>query len=356
MATGTYTWRVTNGSFGVAANWKNNTTGDNPALSPPGINDTANFNATGGTVTGTGSVDRLQINAGASAAWTFNGDFTAATTNVLSATYLAGGSILHLRNRSIPQRLPFSGNINAPTTLQGSTLDSVLGTLNIGYSLYAIPTAGAVLTVQGGGIASALAAAVGVGAAGTLTVTGAGSQFRSVRNTFVDTPDLTSGYLTLGAAATVNNATTPGNGTLKVVSGGALSVDHNLNIGYDQGSSGTATVSTGGVIDVKDGFANVATLAGSRGTLMVNAGGTFKLSFAPQTAVYAINIGGYSSALGAVGAASVVGAGALLDSNNNGGSVGLGKSSTGTLTPSGRRRREVRDDGLECDRLAQHRA
>ena len=51
-----YSWRVWNGAFDVAADWTNTTTGQNPATTPPGPGDTANFSVNGGTITGSGNV------------------------------------------------------------------------------------------------------------------------------------------------------------------------------------------------------------------------------------------------------------------------------------------------------------
>jgi T5SS/PEP-CTERM-associated repeat protein len=88
-------------------------------------------------------------------------------------------------------------------------------------------------------------------------------------------------------------------------------------------------VSSGGVIELKGGAAYIANLAGSNGSLTIGPGGTFKVTEAPQTAFYLLNIGGNSSAIGASGTVTVQGAGALLDLNNNPASIGM--AGTGTL-------------------------
>ena len=56
-----YLWRGGSGLFGTADNWDDQTTNTDPALTPPGAADTAEFNSGAGTITGTGTVANLQF-------------------------------------------------------------------------------------------------------------------------------------------------------------------------------------------------------------------------------------------------------------------------------------------------------
>jgi hypothetical protein len=54
-------WLGGSGVFGTAGNWNDRTTPSDPALTPPGPGDTAQFTTGGGTITGSGTVDTLQF-------------------------------------------------------------------------------------------------------------------------------------------------------------------------------------------------------------------------------------------------------------------------------------------------------
>ncbi len=67
-----FVWLGGSGSFGVASNWEDLTAGTNPAATPPGATDTAEFTTGPGTITGHGTVANLQF-LGA-LAWTIGGN------------------------------------------------------------------------------------------------------------------------------------------------------------------------------------------------------------------------------------------------------------------------------------------
>ena len=94
----TYNWRVLNGVFSDPNSWTNITTGQDPATTPPGAVDAANFvGASTGTITGTGNVLSLAFNADGT--WTLSGpttSITAANILVNDRTTIANGGALIL--------------------------------------------------------------------------------------------------------------------------------------------------------------------------------------------------------------------------------------------------------------------
>ncbi len=328
-----YTWRVTNGDLGLAADWYT-AQPTIPSAIVPGSADTVTFSSTGGTLTGTLSVLQANFNAGAAAPWTLTGALTTGSITSVSALALSAGSRLTLSGRpnSNAAFLPFSGTLDGPVTVSGATLDSSGGQLSIGAPANNILSQTGALTVNGGGTARALGLNVGSGRVGALIVTGAGSTYASVRNTTLETSTSGSGYLSFGQNTTVNGLE-KGAGTLTLDAGGAVSVDNGLNLGVDAGASGVATVANGAVLTIKGGSLNVgANNAGGAGTLTVNAGGTVVSTQAPTTSSV-LRVGGTAASgttLASTGSVVVQGTGALLDLGGSG--ANIASAGLGTLS------------------------
>ena len=345
-----YTWRVVSGLFGTGSNW---TLDGAPAANPPGADDTATFVATGGTVTGTGSVMQLDIDAGASAPWLFEASLAAGAAFIASTTAFQGSQLtLSGLPSTTAGNLPYTGNINAPVTLDDSALIATGGSLNVGAAYSPLAAGGASLTLTGGSTLSALTLAIGAGAAGAVTVSG-GSLV-----TEATAANPTGGTLVIGQQATVSGLTTAGNGTLTLSSGSA-GVGGNLLVGEDAGSVGTLDVGDAG-ITVSGTYSEVGNLAGSTGAVTVTSGGTFTLASgelvignkagadgtltisaggqlvsteAAQTTNYILEIGNAAAAAGepaASGTVTVTGSGALLAMGSNG--IAVGYHGSGTLT------------------------
>ena len=327
----TYTWRVSSGDLGLAADWL--TSSNTTSTLTPNSADTVNLNNTGGTLTGALSVLQTNFNNGATAPWTLAGTLTTGAITSFSALTLAAGSRLTLAGRpnSNAAFVPFAGTLDGPVTVTGATLDSSGGQLNVGAPSSNIVSQNGALTVNGAGTVRALALTVGAGRAGSLFVTGAGSTYASVRNTALETSSNGSGYLTIGQNTTVNGVE-KGFGTLGLDAGGAVSVDNGLYLGFDAGSSGVATVGSGSVLTVKGGELNVASVnAGGNGSLTINAGGTVVSTQAPSTGSV-LRVGGVAAsgtALASTGSVLVQGTGALLDLGGSGASIA--NSGIGTL-------------------------
>ena len=321
-----YQWRVNGGAFDLVTDWRDTSTGADPAITLPGLGDDASFSGTGGTVTGTGDVTQLAFYAGS---WTLGGRFTAGDVFMLSPVALSAGTTLTLTGTAgAATALPYGGLLNATVTLTGATLDSAGATLTIGALYAAVDPGGVGVTVQGGSTVTTLGTTVGSGTAATLTVTGAGSSFTVLSNTALNTSTQTSGILSLGAVGQGSS----GNGTLVVTDAGTVEVGYALNVGVGAGSIGSVTVSDGGVLTL-DGLNNVvAQGTGSAGSLTIGAGGTLKVSAAAQSVSYALAIGqgaASGTTAAAVGTVTVQGTGALLDLNGNGAIIGA--TGTGTL-------------------------
>ena len=116
-----------------------------------------------------------------------------------------------------------------------------------------------------------------------------------------------------------------GLGTLAVANGATIGSASGADIGVDAGSTGNVTVSEGSYLTWSAGTVIVGDLAGSVGSLTINAASTFDTTVAAQTASYIFNIGNKAASDGAAaasGTVTVTGAGALLDLNGNGAIIG----------------------------------
>ena len=374
-----YSWRVGSVALGSAASWDDTTTGADPALTPPGVDDTAYFGPVfggGGTISGDGSVFEIQIAAGATSPWIFTGALTAQSASVESATSLASGAMLTLTGEpSLTASFgPVAGTINAAFTLVDATLDSAGGALTVGGNYLTQAAGGNLLAVTAGSTATAMRVTVGSGTTGSITVTGTGSSLTTAASAAFPT----TGYLSLGDAGVFNGITTPGFGTLTVADGGLVTIGQNLNIGEDAGSTGTITIGTGGHFTFESGYAELGNLAGSTGsmtiesggvftlaggqllvgdqagatgTLTINAGGQFVAIEAAQTANYLLSIGAGAAVTGeaaAMGTVTVQGQSALLDLGSN--PLAVGHGGTGGVERPGRRRRQGGEHRLDVRR------
>ena len=227
-----------------------------------------------------------------------------------------------------------------------------------------------VLTVASGGSAAfgtlrpdiAASLTVGLGGAGTVNVTGAGSTLMLSGATFIGVnatgivnvtagavlietaaPNIVGNQIgfgvygsTLGAGllniddgvASFGDPLSLGNyiatGTLLVANSGTLNAQNGLVIGAS--ATGTATLSTGGRIVLGAGSAIAGDYAGSTGTLTIDAGASFTTSEQQVTSAYVLQVGEAAKAAGTV---VVTGAGALLDLNDN--AMTLGYAGNGAL-------------------------
>ena len=135
-----------------------------------------------------------------------------------------------------------------------------------------------------------------------------------------------AGFITVGADG-------GGNGTL-VLTDGTIATAGNFNVGLD--GAGVATIGQGGTVLDGGTLSTIGYAAGSTGSLVVNAGGTFEVT-APAQTNYVLSIGesGSDGTLApAQGAVLVTGAGALLTTNGSPLDVGGDPGGTGTLTVS----------------------
>ncbi len=317
------------GDFDDALNWYDATNGLSPAASAPTSIDFVSFTGSvGGAVDlGDGAAATLRVSGGGT--WTFSGSAT------LSAL------------PSLPYD-PYAFSINGTVTFSDVSLDASAGTGDIE------STVGATLTVEGGSTVTALGTLIGntPGQTGTLVLTGTGTTWQDVYNPSLQTPGNGSGFLTVGnAGSTVAQA--GGTGYLTVTAGAALT-DYYGNIGYDAGSTGTATISDGGVwtatsylgigvsgtgtLDIENGGTVIADAqvdlgenAGGVGAIDISAGGTLEdvgTALTPHAVLYI----GY---LGGSGSVTVSGVGALLDMNDRPLFLGAAAGSHGSLTIDG---------------------
>ncbi len=347
-----FTWRGISGAFGTAADWIDTTTGANPAPTAPGTGDVATFSGgSGDFVTGTGSVQSLVIQPSASGVgWFFDASITAQSATIAGQSFVAPGYRLTLSGVASAGAIPFAGVIDALVGLSGATLDSSAGSLSIG-------VAGAAQSNEGLGntlglVADSTAIAeqmvIGLGESGGVLVSDSGTSLSTV----VGTGGTNAGQLTLGVQAVVSGVTTTAAaGALTVQSGGTVNVAGGLNDGND--GSGSVAVGAGGSMTVSGSFSEIGNLAGALGLMTVSSGGTFTLASgqlavgnqagasgyltvsaggrflateAGQTVDYVLEIGNHAAS-GAVAAATgtvtVTGPGALLDTGQNGVSVGF---------------------------------
>jgi T5SS/PEP-CTERM-associated repeat protein len=341
--TDTYVWNAANGSgaFDVSANWRDVTTGANPASAPPGSGDTALIGSAG-VVTGTGTVQELDL-------YPSSGTLTLAGATLQAGTATLSGNLVLRSSTSLATTgtLALRGASTVVAVASGSTLssagmmtvggagDSVLLTLSgAGTKLVATDTTGPLpigaeignggtgtVKVVNGATLAAAGTGIAIGAAhgtGTLVVSGAGSSG-------------SAGMVEVGMGGT---------GTLDVL-GGATFTASSLGVGFD-GFSASGTAPGNGSV-VVSGAGSTLTVAGSlliagepyqgtvsdRGTVTIGNGATLVAGGAQASGQPAIGIANQSYSAGTL---DVAGAGTTATAK---GSVLVGNYGNGTLDITG---------------------
>lgn len=259
-------WEVTGGPLSVGYNGTGSlTVSDGGAVTS--INATIGSNATGnGTVTVTG----------AGSTWTSTGNIYVGN---------GGQGTLSIENGGVVTAV--GGYV---ATLGGSTSSLTVTGMNSALTLSGSFIAGyssgssATVTLSEGGKISGMQGTLGdlAGSSGTMTISGAGSQWSAV----VDANVAYSGYMNVGLTGT---------GSLTVTNGGSVS-GYRLYIGNDAESVGTVVLSgAGSSIDMTSNL-----YVGSEGT------GTLTLSDGAQVSAAAIKVGYLAGSTGTlnVGAAA----------------------------------------------------
>jgi len=321
----TYNWRNVGTDVGLAIDWNNTTTGDNPALTPPGASDTIQFQTIGGgTLTGAVSVSTANIISATNDSWKVSAQITAGAILVRSPTAITTGGKLTVTGVTGPTN---GLSLFAATTVSGGSIDGSAATTTIGNNQSAAPAGG--LTVQGGGTVTTLglstyAPSTANPASVNIVVDGAGSRLTTMSNPALDTATFTSGYLNI---ATINLG---GSASLVVSNAGAATVSGLFAVGQN-GGNGTAQVLTGGSLTAAGaiyvGGGGATPTTPGLGTLTISGGGVVRSTAASDTSRSYLQIANSTAGTGSV---TVTGAGSLLDIGNNAASIGVG--GTGSLT------------------------
>ncbi|MGM4920306.1 autotransporter domain-containing protein [Tardiphaga sp. 813_E8_N1_3] len=231
--------------------------------------------------TGTATVD------GAGSAWTNSGNFFVGNSGTGTLTIQNGGAV-----SNIVGVLGFNAGSTGTATVDGAgSAWSNSGDLRVGDS------GTGTLMIQNGGAVSNVIGWIGnnVGSTGTATVDGAGSSWTN------------SGSLYVGNG---------GAGTLTIQNGGTVSNGGIGSLGYNSGSTGTATV---------DGASSTWTNSGS---LYVGNAGAGALTIQNGGAVS--NVTGYLGVVaGSTGTATVDGVGSSWTNSSD---LNIGYGGTGTVT------------------------
>ena len=341
-------------NFANAANWDDLTNATNPAAAPPGALDTAQFLATGGIVTGTGTVAVLQFGSGG--LWTLGSGaaLTADTGITVGNGMLAVDGGASIVSEGSVDVIAGTGGLAASVTVSGthaawnSAGNLVVGEAGIG-SL-AIRADGTVVS-SAGTIANQASAG-----GSSVNVTGAGSDWQ-IGGT-LQVGDAAEGSLNIAAGATVSATTldvgaqSDGAGIISISgNNSSLVTTGSLSVG-DAGSGelsilGSANVSIGGDLDLarSGGYANIdiENAAGTvfiGGNLNVGLAGAAVLTGGPGTTLELDN-GGINA-----GANFVLNLYTGIDPLYSGG--GTDNVKTTQTQSQGNRVKEVRDKPLEC--------
>ncbi len=272
--------------FQNANNWQDFTNNLNPAATPPGVGENPSLTQTvGGTITGTGTVASITLGSFQSGSWVLSG-----------ATLVAQGFAAN------PTFLPTAVFDGAPSlTINGGTLDGSGGLFNIS------PTTNGTMTAQGG--AKVSVAATYVSSNGTLVVTGPGTTWHDIYNPAI-TGQGGNGFLafTGPAQAVISNQA-------------VLTDDLNAQIGTNQNSSGTISITTGAIWNVGTGGI-AAGNQGSSGLISVTSG--------TVTTTGAIGLGNGTASLGriALNSGVITAAGNTNIGNSGDGTVTIGNGGT----------------------------
>jgi T5SS/PEP-CTERM-associated repeat protein len=321
--------------YGTAGNWQGGVV--------PNATDSVSFLNNPGTITGTGNALSLNIgfyNTNTVETWTFS-----------NATITVAG-------QPSPPFLPYAIGFWANTVLNGMTLNAAGGTTGIGNQNNVTVTAqsGSHITTAGDSVGT------NPGQSGSLVLTGGATTWTEQSGPAVNgsIPGFlsvgfngpsgnlagSSGFLTVTSGATLNTGAgatfggNPGSRGSGTISAGGIWNAHNVTVG--QTGAGTLTVN-GGTVLATTGYTigNAATVGGTlhggTGLLDIGAGGVVKVTEAPQTNSFVVEVGASNGGLTGPttlsnGTIDVTGAGALLDTNGN--PLRIGRFGNGTVTVS----------------------
>ncbi len=322
----TLVWTGAQGTaFGTAADWNDVTGGHDPAQSPPGSVDTAQFLNNGGSVTGTGTAAALEF--GGNALW--NVGSGASLSAVSSVTVGQGGRGALLINGGASVNGLGAADLitGAVASVASVVVDGVgsawksLGELTVG------DLGGGSLTISNKAGVSATATAAlpamvlgaRAGGSGTLSVSGAGS--KATLTGQLDLGQAGSGQLQITGAGTVQTGGAP------------VAPSQGFDMAASAGGAGQAIVSgnlslltnTGAFIVGDAGLGGLSVLAG--GTVNTSPGGVAGLA----GLVVANTAGASGSSVNVSGAGSRLNVTGLLDVGAAGSGV-LDVSSGATVT------------------------
>ncbi len=276
-----YRWIATNGQFGIGSSWANTTLRINPARTPPGLADTAEFVTGGGTVSGVGAVASLGVLGGNTTIWSFTAQLQAGSSLFGGAAEVAGG-----------------GSLDGGATSIGTSAVLTVQNGGVWRASSLVLSAGATLTVAATGVATVGKAA---GAAGLLTVDGSLSGAGTV--------DAAGGIVDLGTVS---------------AAGGTLSLN--------------GPVSGGGSLQIGAGATLALNGVSTAPVIFNGAGGTLRLGATPSGLAEQAVITGFAAG----DTISYAGAGALTSATLTAGSTGQsvlalfsGASRLGSLTLAG---------------------
>lgn len=159
-----YRWAASSGSFGFGSNWSNTTLKINPARTPPGVNDSAEFFTSGGTITGSGSVGGMAFQGTLGAPWSIAAQLRSASSLVAGATELVAGGTWDAGTLSVVS----GGRLSV---LDGGALQA--GSIGLtGSAVLAVSGTGSAVVGGGAALAGALTVAGSLTGAGTVNATG----------------------------------------------------------------------------------------------------------------------------------------------------------------------------------------
>ncbi|HEY2618913.1 MAG TPA: Hint domain-containing protein [Acetobacteraceae bacterium] len=266
-----------------------------------------------------------------------NGTFGATPAAIGSASVSGLGSLLNLNGN--PMSVGNNGGTGSLTVAQGGTVEAGTPDSNKGSALQVGRVTGGtgniVVTDPNSLLSLTGFVLLGQAGTGTLLVENGGSV--AINNA----PTNGAGFF-IGSGFTGGTPNVGGSGQATVTSNGKLTAAQNISIGGN-GANGTLSVDNGGLVLATTGFtiANAATVGGTlyggAGLLDIGAGGVAKVTEAPQTNSFVVEVGASSGSLTgpttlSSGTVDVSGAGALLDTNGNG--IEVGRLGNGILTVS----------------------
>jgi hypothetical protein len=159
-----YRWAASSGSFGFGSNWSNTTLKINPARTPPGVNDSAEFFTSGGTITGSGSVGGMAFQGTLGAPLSIAAQLRSASSLVAGATELVAGGTWDAGTLSVVS----GGRLSV---LDGGALQA--GSIGLTSSaVLAVSGTGSAVVGGGAALAGALTVAGSLTGAGTVSATG----------------------------------------------------------------------------------------------------------------------------------------------------------------------------------------